>query len=144
MANFTELKKHHDDNYRNSLSGIIENQSVSPLKGSTAENQLVAMAEEDQAEVPTADMTELETVSELEETFGPFKDRCPCEEPDVELIRDKNDDEWMLSKKGRALQRGCHIGGYGTGKWVPTDAKDDGVALSWDNGDKTMIQAGLQ
>jgi hypothetical protein len=149
VKQFKALKEHHDGNFKNMLSAIIEKQTTSSLpvpspQANAADEMLVEMVDEEKPQEEVFHKEELGTLQELEETHGPFVGRCMSEEGDVELIRDKNLDEWIVSKKGRSLTRGCQLGGYGTGKWVSIDAPGEGPPLRWDDGDKTMMQAGLR
>ena len=49
----------------------------------------------------------------------------------------------LRSKKGKTLAKHVLLGGFGSGKYFPSDVDDAGVALVWPRGDQSILQVDM-
>lgn len=74
---------------------------------------------------------------------------CASELAGVQIIKVKGPKVYLVSDKARTLAKHTLIGGFGTGKYVPLEAshapeeKQKQVEISWEEGDKTLVQVDM-
>eukprot|EP00435_Cladocopium_sp_Y103_P021182 s564_g5.t1 len=138
---FEKLVQNHDKTYKTMLAGIINTGGGS---GSGSQPMPVAGQDEEgeqpEVVVPAPSTTEFESVDALK-AKDEIQFKAVSEISDVELLRGKSGSTYLVAvKKNRDLPRYTIIGGFGTGKFIPVAAPEEGLLLEWPDSDKTMIQ----
>ena len=69
-------------------------------------------------------------------------ERHSIDQGDVEAIIGQSGHTYLISKKGRSLNKLCMISGLGAGRYVPQDSTEVGLNFDIEN-DKTIIQCDM-
>ncbi|CAK9052607.1 unnamed protein product [Durusdinium trenchii] len=145
-AEFKKLEANHIEKYQNCLASVITAQAQSSSSLPTAAGAVVAADDENNEDdpppaspAPVTQDSEFASLEKLRESDA-VEVKCASEVAGVDLIKTASGKIWLLSEKDRVVPRFSQIGGYGTGKYVPTSEAGDGVALEWPEKDKTLVQ----
>ncbi|CAK9064429.1 Uncharacterized protein SCF082_LOCUS33169 [Durusdinium trenchii] len=131
---FAKLKAQHEGKYQTLLKDIVQSSTV-------VEDTLVRPADESSGGDSAPDIKVFENLEALEGEDGPLKPRCSSEVAGVEVLRGKSGSVYLMAlDKQKILPKHTLVGGFGTGKCLGKLDEKQNVFVSWEEGDRTVVQ----
>ncbi|CAK9048899.1 Uncharacterized protein SCF082_LOCUS27165 [Durusdinium trenchii] len=143
---FEQLKNDHHCRYKDALASVAKFGSTSATSASTPAAPVPVAApsvdEEDECEPKNADGSGPRQFESMEALKGSTKvvHEVASDIPGVKVLTTEAGQVILYSDSARQLSKGQQLGGFGSGQYVPSGSGVEGVALTYEQGDKTKVQ----